>query len=248
MLKKRIESVDVLRGFVIAAMILVNTPGNWNTIYPPLLHAKWHGLTPTDLIFPFFLFIVGISIYFAYKNSKNSIITYKKIAIRSLKLFGLGFFLNLFLPYFPFFNEFETLRFPGVLQRIGVVFFVSSVLYLNFKWKTIFTIGITVLIGYWVLLGFIPLPDGTLPTFDKAPNNWANYIDLNILGKHMWQADYDPEGLLSTIPSIVTCISGVLIAKHLDHFKSIKYLFIIAFILLASGAVFNIWFPINKAI
>jgi len=95
MLKKRIESVDVLRGFVIAAMILVNTPGNWSTIYPPLLHAKWHGLTPTDLIFPFFLFIVGISIYFAYKNSKNSIITYKKIAIRSLKLFSLGFFLNL---------------------------------------------------------------------------------------------------------------------------------------------------------
>ena len=248
MIKKRIESVDVLRGFVIAAMILVNTPGNWSTIYPPLLHAKWHGLTPTDLIFPFFLFIVGISIYFAYKNSKNSIITYKKIAIRSLKLFGLGFFLNLFLPYFPFFNEFETLRFPGVLQRIGVVFFVSSVLYLNFKWKTMFTIGITILIGYWVLLGFIPFPDGTLPTFNRAPNNWANYIDLNILGKHMWQADYDPEGLLSTIPSIVTCISGVLIAKHLDHFKSIKYLFIIAFILLASGTVFNIWFPINKAI
>jgi len=247
-IKKRIESVDVLRGFVISAMVLVNTPGNWSTIYPPLLHAKWHGLTPTDLIFPFFLFIVGISIHFAYKNSKNSIITYKKITIRSLKLFGLGLFLNLFLPYTPFFNDFETLRFPGVLQRIGVVFFVSSILYLKFRWKTMFTIGTIILIGYWVLLGFIPLPDGTLPTFDRAPDNWANYIDLNILGKHMWQADYDPEGLLSTIPSIVTCISGVLVAKHLDHFKNIKYLIIIAFILLASGAVFNIWFPINKAI
>ena len=87
-----------------------------------------------------------------------------------------------------------------------------------------------------------------IPASINAEDISYDYIDLNILGKHMWQADYDPEGLLSTIPSIVTCISGVLIAKHLDHFKSIKYLFIIAFILLASGAVFNIWFPINKAI
>ena len=76
--KERLKTLDVLRGFIIASMILVNTPGNWSTIYPPLLHAKWHGLTPTDLIFPFFLFIVGISIYFAYKNSKNSIITYRR--------------------------------------------------------------------------------------------------------------------------------------------------------------------------
>ena len=90
MIKKRIESVDVLIGFVIAAMILVNTPGTWSAVYPPLLHATWHSLTPTDLIFPFFLFIVGISIYFAYQKSENSKITYKKIGIRSLKLFGLG--------------------------------------------------------------------------------------------------------------------------------------------------------------
>jgi len=248
MLKKRIESVDILRGFTIAAMILVNTPGTWSHVYMPLMHAKWHGLTPTDLIFPFFLFIVGISIYFAYKNKAKNTSTYKKIGIRSLKLIGLGLFLNLFLPYFPFFNEFETLRLPGVLQRIGIIFFVSSILYLNFKWKTIFTIGITILIGYWVLLGFIPLPDGTLPTFDRAPNNWSNYIDLNVLGKHMWQADYDPEGFLSTIPSLVTCISGVLIGKLLDNLKSIKYLFLTAFILLTSGYIFNSWFPINKAI
>jgi len=100
----------------------------------------------------------------------------------------------------------------------------------------------------WVLLGFIPLPDGTLPTFDRAPNNWSNYIDLNVLGKHMWQADYDPEGFLSTIPSLVTCISGVLIGKLLDNLKSIKYLFLTAFILLTSGYIFNSWFPINKAI
>ena len=164
MIKKRIESVDVLRGVTIALMILVNTPGTWSNIYPPLLHADWHGLTPTDLVFPFFLFIVGISIYFAYKRSENSLITYKKVGIRSLKLFGLGLFLNLFSPYFPFFKDFETLRFLGVLQRIGIVFFVSAILYLNFNWKTLLSIAVFILITYWLFLGFVPLPDGTLPT------------------------------------------------------------------------------------
>ena len=247
MIKKRIASVDLLRGFTIALMILVNTPGTWSAVYPPLLHAKWHGLTPTDLVFPFFLFVVGISIYFAYKNSENSKITYKKIAVRSLKLFGLGFFLNLVLPYFPFFKDFETVRFLGVLQRIAIVFFISSILFLNFNWKTLLGIGIAILIGYWLVLGFLPFSDGTLPTFDRAPNNWANYIDLNILGKHMWQVDYDPEGLFSTLPSIVTCISGILIGEILDLNK-IKYLFLSAFFLLVSGYLFTIWFPINKAI
>lgn len=170
-MKKRIESVDILRGFTIAAMILVNTPGTWSHVYPPLLHAEWNGLTPTDLIFPFFLFIVGISIHFAYKHKPNIKSTYKKIIIRSLKLIGLGLFLGLFLPYPPFFKDFETLRFFGVLQRIGIVFLCSSVLYLNCNWKLLLSIGCVILIGYWIFLGFIPLPDGTLPTFDRANNN-----------------------------------------------------------------------------
>mgnify|MGYP000229934572 CR=1 FL=1 len=248
MIKKRIESVDILRGFTIAAMILVNTPGTWSHIYPPLKHAEWHGLTPTDLVFPFFLFIVGISIYFAYKGKFTNTSTYKKVTVRSLKLVGLGVFLSLFLPYFPFVREFETFRFPGVLQRIGIVFFISSILYLNLNWKTLFAIGVIILISYSLVLGFLPFTDGTLPTFNRAPNNWANYVDLNILGKHMWQADYDPEGILSTLPAIVTCISGILIGKLLDNLTHIKYLFFTAFILLISGYVLDIWFPINKAI
>lgn len=248
MRQQRIESVDILRGFTIAAMILVNTPGDWGFVYEPLLHAEWHGLTPTDLIFPFFLFIVGISIYFAYKNNSNSKSTYKKIAIRSLKLIGLGLFLNLFLPYFPFINDFETLRFPGVLQRIGVVFFITSVFYLNYDWKLLLGISIFILLGYWVLLGFVPFPNDIMPTFNRATNNWANYLDLNILGKHMWQPDYDPEGVISTLPAIVTCLSGVLIGKLLDGLTQIKWLFLTAFILLIFGYIFNEFFPINKAI
>ena len=245
---KRIVSVDLLRGFTIAAMILVNNPGTWSYGYAPLRHAKWHGLTPTDLIFPFFLFIVGISIYFAYKNKSNTKPTYKKIVIRSLKLIGLGLFLGWFLPYFPFFKNVENLRFPGVLQRIGVVFFFSSILYLNCNIKALIAIGITILIAYGLFLGFVPLPDGTMPTFARAPNNWANYIDLNVLGKHMWKDDYDPEGLLSTLPAIATCISGILIGKILDGLKDIKRLFITAAIFLVSGYILNYWFPINKAI
>jgi len=246
--KQRIESVDLLRGFTIAAMILVNTPGTWGNVYGPLLHADWHGLTPTDLIFPFFLFIVGISIYFAYKNKPNIRATYKKIGVRSLKLIGLGLFLGLFLPYMPFVKDFGTLRFPGVLQRIGVVFLFTSILYLNFNWKALLGIAVTIIVGYWIFLGFVPLPDGSLPTFDRAPNNWANYIDLNLLGEHMYKADYDPEGLFSSLPSIATCLIGVLIGKVLDGVKPVKALLGVSVLLLASGYLLDILFPINKAI
>lgn len=247
-MKARIESVDILRGVTIMAMILVNTPGSWGHVYAPLRHAEWHGLTPTDLIFPFFLYIVGISIYFAYKNKPATKSTYKKISIRSAKLIGLGLFLNLFLPYFPFFTELETFRIPGVLQRIGLVFFCSALLYLHCHWKYLVGIVVLLLVGYWLFLGFIPFADGSLPTYARASNNWANYIDLNVLGKHMWQADYDPEGLISTLPSIATCLIGILIGKLLDQLRHIKHLVMAAVGLLVAGYSMGIWFPINKAI
>nr|WP_298532149.1 heparan-alpha-glucosaminide N-acetyltransferase domain-containing protein [uncultured Algibacter sp.] len=249
-MRKRVESVDVLRGLTIMAMILVNTPGDWGHVYSPLLHAKWHGLTPTDLIFPFFLYIVGISIYFAYKNKLPSRSVYYKILIRSLKLIGLGVFLNLFLPYFPFIEDLETIRWPGVLQRIGVVFFVSSILYINHHWKTLIFICFVILLGYWLFLGFMPFPneDGLMPTFERASNNWSNFIDSKILGKHMWMPDYDPEGVISTLPAIVSCISGILIGKLLDTTKPLKNLFLITIAFFILGYVFSIYFPINKSI
>lgn len=245
---QRIESVDILRGITIVAMIMVNNPGTWSHVYAPLLHADWHGLTPTDLIFPFFLFIVGISIFFAYKSKPNNRGTYKKIGVRSLKLIGLGLFLNLFLPYLPFFKDFETLRIPGVLQRIGIVFFFSAILYLNCNWKVLLGTAITILVGYWLFMGFVPLPGGSLPTYDRAPNNWANYIDLNLLGEHMWKDDYDPEGFFSTLPAIATCLFGILIGKVLANLKAIKQLLIIAIAFLISGYLLHLVFPINKAI
>lgn len=249
-MKKRVESVDILRGLTIAAMILVNTPGTWSSVYAPFLHAEWHGLTPTDLIFPFFIFIVGISISFAYKNKKLDNQTFKKISIRSLKLVGLGLFLNWFLPYFPFFKDFETLRFLGVLQRIGIVFFISALLFLQFNWKVLLSIAIAILVFYWVLLGFIPLPDGTLPSFDRVANNWALYIDSNLLGKHMWKSDYDPEGFLSTLPAVAGCLFGILTGNLLasKNEKKLQLLLYSSLICLVLGYVWHLVFPINKAL
>ncbi|WP_435136316.1 acyltransferase family protein [Formosa sp. A9] len=247
---QRIESVDLLRGITIAAMILVNTPGDWGSVYAPLLHADWHGLTPTDLIFPFFLFIVGISIYYAYKNKTKSNAVYKKIAIRSLKLIALGLFLNAFTPVPPFVESLETVRLPGVLQRIGIVFFVTAWLYLNLHWRYLVVVVIFILIAYWLFLGFVPFSDGTMPTFDRAPNNWSNFIDLQILGKHMWQPDYDPEGIMGTFPAIATCILGVLIGKLLDMDtvnKTIKLL-AVGFSFTVLGYLWHQIYPINKAL
>lgn len=130
LLGERLKSLDAFRGLTVAAMILVNNPGSWSSVYPPLLHAPWHGCTPTDLIFPFFLFSVGVSIHFAYRSKRAAGLTKKvwfKILKRSLIIFCLGLFLSLF----PKFN-FETMRIPGVLQRISLVFlFCSTLLFPN---------------------------------------------------------------------------------------------------------------------
>ncbi|CAM1373877.1 acyltransferase family protein [Tenacibaculum xiamenense] len=248
----RLQSVDTLRGITIIAMILVNNPGSWSHVYAPLLHAEWHGLTPTDLIFPFFLFIVGISISLAYNNKTPDKNTYKKILTRSLKLIGLGLFINVITPIPPFIEDLETVRILGVLQRIGIVFFFSSIMFLNLNKKGIIVSVAIILIGYYLLTGFIPLPNGALPTFNNSPNNWAIYIDNLLLGKHMWQPTYDPEGILSTIPSVATCLLGVLTGKILTSENTIKkkvtQLVYFSLFLLATGYIWNIWFPINKSI
>lgn len=249
-MENRIQSVDILRGITISAMILVNTPGDWNHVYKPLLHANWHGLTPTDLIFPFFLFIVGISISFAYKNTQYEKSTYKKIIIRSLKLFGLGLFLNLFIPYFPFITDLNTVRIPGVLQRIGIVFFISSMLFLNLNKNQLIVISIVILLSYWIFTGYVPLPNGELPTFDRASNNWAIYIDIHLLKNHTWQKDYDPEGILSTFTSIVTCLIGILVGKILQLNSSNKFNILLFFggLLVTLGYLWSICYPINKTL
>ena len=249
LMKERILSVDIFRGMTIVLMILVNNPGTWSSIYPPFTHAEWHGYTPTDLVFPFFLFIVGTSIVFSYANKTVGISVYKKISIRSLKLIGLGLFLGAFTLTFPFFKDFSAIRFPGVLQRIGVVFFVTSILFINFNWKALIGIAVFILIGYWLAMGFIPV-NGVAPTFDRAPNNLANYIDLNVLGTHMWKKDYDPEGVFSTLPAIVSCILGIFTGLILTSKQQKKTTILIGLggLFLIIGHLWDLFFPINKAL
>ena len=248
-MRERVVSVDIFRGLTIALMILVNTPGTWSAVYPPLRHATWHGYTPTDLVFPFFLFIVGTSIVFAYSNKQPSPAVYRKIVIRTLKLIGLGLFLGAFKISSPFILPFEEIRFPGVLQRIGVVFFAASILYLNFNWKVLLGIAITILLGYWVWMGFIPI-EGQAPTFERAANNWANYIDLNFLGTHMYKEDYDPEGILSTLPAIVSSILGIFTGLVLVGPKGnkIRSMVLMGVGMVLLGHLWDLVFPINKAL
>lgn len=248
-IQNRIVSVDIFRGITIVLMILVNTPGTWSNVYAPFLHAKWHGYTPTDLVFPFFLFIVGCSIVFAYQNKPIDGSTYKKISIRALKLIGLGLFLGAFTIHFPFFKDFENIRFPGVLQRIGVVFFFASILFLNFNWKVLVGLCTFLLVGYWLLLGYVPV-NGMAPTFERAPNNLANYLDVQVFGSHSYKSDYDPEGLLSTLPSIGTALLGIFTGLILrsKRLKKELILFGVGLALLLLGYLWDIVFPINKAL
>ena len=248
-MKERILSVDIFRGLTIVLMILVNTPGTWEHAYAPLLHAEWHGYTPTDLVFPFFLFIVGTSIAFSYHNRATTADTYKKITIRSLKLIGLGLFLGAFTLTFPFIKDFESIRFPGVLQRIGVVFFFAAILFINFNWKVLLGICAFLLLGYWIWMGFIPI-QGIESTFDRAPNNWANYIDVKVFGTHNYKADYDPEGLLSTLPSIATALFGIFTGLLLIAKRQRKELIMLGLGIgmLLLGYLWDTIFPINKAL
>jgi len=248
-MKDRIQSVDIFRGATIVLMILVNTPGTWSNVFPPLLHAKWHGYTPTDLVFPFFLFIVGTSIVFAYQNKQTNSGAYKKISIRALKLIGLGLFLGAFTINFPFFKEFTNIRFPGVLQRIGLVFFFAALLFLNFRWKTLIGITVGLLVGYWLLMTLIPV-NGIESTLDRAPNNLANWLDVQIFGSHNYKADYDPEGFLSTIPSIASSLLGIFTGLILlsKQKKKATILFGLGGALLLIGHLWDFIFPINKAL
>ncbi len=253
--KQRILSVDIFRGATIAAMILVNNPGTWSHVYAPFLHAEWNGLTPTDLIFPFFLFIVGMSITFAYTKKKAVGITgdvYKKIISRTLKLIFLGLFLAGFKYSFPFFKDLSHLRLPGVLQRIGIVFFIASILFLHFNWKTLLGIFVVILVGYWLIMTQIPV-HGEMPLLTKE-SNLASVVDLDILTvNHMWKTLYDPEGILSTFPAIATTIFGmflgmILLNKEKTQQEKLKYFVIIGIVALVIGYAWSMIFPLNKAL
>jgi predicted acyltransferase len=248
----RMLSLDVFRGITIAGMILVNNPGSWDAIYSPLEHAKWHGWTPTDLVFPFFLFIVGVSITLSLARraetggSKRDL--YFKIVRRTLIIFALGLALTAF-PY----NDAATFRIPGVLQRIAVCYFFASVIFLNTRWRAQAAIAAALLLVYWAAMKLIPVPGfgaGNL----AMEANLAAYVDRTVLGRHVWaQAKvYDPEGILSTAPAIATALAGVLTGHLLrsrrEPMEKVAAMFVAGVACIVAGWVWNFWFPVNKAL
>jgi predicted acyltransferase len=312
----RLISLDVFRGMTIAGMVLVNNPGTWSAIYPPLKHAEWHGITPTDYVFPFFLFIVGVAIPLALgrrleaaaSNDGGGLPTdiYWKIVKRAILIF----FLGLFLAAFPFFdyaksdvptwakiavmmlipaalyfwltgkpvislvllgavvlaavgfylagyalfvNNFENLRIMGVLQRIAVCYLIAGLIFLHTNWRQQAIIAGALLLLYWALMSWIPVPGCEATTFNDKACNLAAYLDRTILGEnHIWRSAkvYDPEGLLSTIPAVSTALAGVLagqwLRKKTDDYEKVSGFFFFGVSLLALGYLWSLAFPINK--
>ncbi|MEO9967041.1 MAG: DUF5009 domain-containing protein [Reichenbachiella sp.] len=249
MKKERLLSLDVFRGLTIAAMILVNDPGSWSYVYAPLLHAKWHGCTPTDLIFPFFLFMVGTAVALSTpkEGDARKQLT-KKILKRSLYLFLIGLFLNAF-PYF----ELSTLRIPGVLQRIAIVFLVIGLMYHYTSTRTQIYTAVSLLLAYWVLMAAIPVPGIGAPNLDPD-TNFAAWFDRLLLSGHMWSMSktWDPEGLLSTLPAVVTGMLGIFTGKILfgaeNKQKALIRLFVLANCLIVVALAWDMSFPINKSL
>lgn len=256
--RKRLLSLDVFRGVTIAGMILVNTPGNGQYVYAPLEHAHWHGNTPTDWVFPSFLFIMGVSIPLALgkriaagANRRQLMI---KILTRTLIIFAVG----LFLYGFPDF-DFAHQRILGVLQRIALVYFFCSLIFIYIEgWRNYLWIAAGLLVLYWMLMTFVPVPfsDGTVPPNLDMLTNLGTWLDKVVLGEnHMYHGEwvngapvaFDPEGILSTIPSIATGLAGVLtgiwIKTQRTDYEKLTGIFAIGTILIALGLILNPIFP-----
>ena len=250
--RQRLISLDVFRGMTIAAMILVNDPGSWSAVYPPLLHAEWNGWTPTDLVFPFFLFIMGTAMEFSFASrreagsasSRKSMM--RHVLYRSAIIFALGLFLHMF-PFYPW----HRVRIMGVLQRIAVCYLFAGLISLATTIKTRVAVIAALLFGYWTLMTLVPVPGYGAGHLDQD-GNLAAYIDRTVMAGHTWKPTWDPEGLLSTLPAIATTLlggfAGLWLRSSGPQFKKLFGLLAAGAAGLALGELWNIWFPINKNI
>jgi predicted acyltransferase len=250
---QRLVSLDVFRGITIAGMVLVNNPGTWSHIYWPLEHAEWNGWTPTDLIFPFFLFIVGVAIPLAFgkriERGDARRALFLKVLYRSVIIFLLG----QFLAGFPYFNL-STIRIPGVLQRIAVCYLFAGLIYLTTRPRTTAIIAVGLLIIYHFLMTRGAAPGHYTGDLSKE-GSLASYIDRTVFGPHVWKQGvvYDPEGLLSTMGALATTLFGVLTgylirAKEKTPIEKVALMFVTGFACIIVGWSWNPWFPINKSL
>ena len=264
--KERYYSLDVFRGATVCLMILVNNPGSWSYIYDPLEHAKWHGLTPTDLVFPFFLFAVGNALSFVMPRLQagGDKVFWKKVIIRSLLIYLIG----LFLTWWPFVqwkegqfvfrhwvdpnNPEAGVRILGVLARIAICYFFASIIIYYFKPRLAFYIGVLLLLLYWALCFLLGDPNDPY----SMAGWFGNEVDKSLLGvAHMYKGEgmpFDPEGIMSTIPAIVQVIFGFMVGDYIrkkgKNHEMLVNLFAAAVALLIAGYCWDLVFPINKKI
>ncbi len=258
-MNQRFYSLDVFRGATVALMILVNNPGSWSHIYAPLKHAPWHGCTPTDLVFPFFLFAVGNAMAFVMPKLQQGGdgMFWKKVLKRTVLIFGIGLLLHL-SPFVKWSNNelvlktLDSLRIMGVLQRIALCYFFASVIVYYFKQRGAFVTGAVLLLLYWMLSLFLGTPGDPY-----SLEGWfGNNIDKAIFGEaHLYKGEgvpFDPEGLMSTFAAIVQVIFGYLVGDYIQKkgksFDMIASLFVMATILTITGLAWDMVFPINKKI
>lgn len=244
---QRIASIDAFRGLTVAGMVLVNLPGSWSHLYPAVSHAKWHGWTPTDFVFPFFLFAIGLSMAISFtkrqeQGDASSLLLH--IIRRTVILFGFGLFLNLF-PKF----QWEGLRIPGVLQRIALAYLLAGLCLLWLKRRDLWYVVGGVLLGYWLLMCFVPVPGGSAGVLTPE-GNWGAVIDRWLVSGHLYRPTWDPEGLLGTFPAAINVLIGALVGQQLQEDKDkrdiVGELFVMGWILILAGQLWGIWFPINK--
>lgn len=249
----RLASLDAFRGFTIAAMVLVNNPGDWGSLYPQLDHAHWNGWTFTDTIFPFFLFIGGVSMALSLgrlaATGADKPALLRKLALRALLIFLIGFALNV-VPYF----NFAAVRIPGVLQRIAVCTLLAAPIVVYCSWRRQLAWIAGLLAAYSVLMLWVPVPGIGAGVLEKG-QDFGAYVDRILLGKHLWvqSKSWDPEGLVSTLPALCSQLIGVLAGRWLlsaaPRSEQTVWMLLAGLLLLALGSTFDaILMPINKSL
>jgi predicted acyltransferase len=245
---ERLLCLDVFRGFTLLGMVLVNShPGK---IYPPLAHARWHGWTFTDLIFPFFMFIVGVAIPYSFatrlRRGESPRSLFVHILRRSVLLFAIGMFLNAV----PDFNL-RTLRIMGVLQRIAICYFMASVIYAYLRWdaKTIVRVSAVILVLYFVIMVFVPVPGYGAGVLEPE-SNWGAYIDRILMPGHLQRPMFEGKSLLGSFPALVTMLMGLLTGLWLrtskPDYEKLTGMYFYGSLAMGAGAFWSLWFPVNQ--
>ena len=234
-------------------MLLVNNPGSWEHVYAPLEHAAWNGWTPTDLIFPFFVFIVGVAMTYSLGKAREQGASRRDLLLKTAKRALLIFLVGLALHSFPWWGyDYAHLRIPGVLQRIAIVYLFAAALYLHTDVRGQVSTIVALLLGYWALQALVPVPGAAAPVLAPGADLGA-YLDRAIFTMdHLWQVTktWDPEGLLSTLPAIATALLGGLAGTWMRSDRAqldkVAGLFVVGSAAVVLGLIWGAWFPINK--